>query len=43
MSSWKTEKRLAILKKILTGPDAESVVTEMELAVIENHLETYFD
>ena len=42
MSSWAAEKRLAILKKILTGPDDGSAVTEMEVAVIENQLETYF-
>jgi hypothetical protein len=42
MSSWAPEKRLAILKKILIGPEGESAVTEMELAVIENKLETYF-
>ena len=43
MSSWAPEKRLAILKKILTRPDlGESAVTEMELAVIENKLEMYF-
>ena len=43
MSSWEPDKRLAILKKIFTRPDGKSVVTEMELAVIENKLETYFD
>jgi hypothetical protein len=42
MSSWAPDKRLAILKKILTGPEGESTVSEMELAVIENKLETYF-
>ncbi|KIM47074.1 hypothetical protein M413DRAFT_23358 [Hebeloma cylindrosporum] len=42
MSLWAPKKRLATLKKILTGPEGESVATEMELAVIENHLETYF-
>jgi len=42
MSSWAPEKRLAILKKILTAPEGESAVTEMELAVIENKLEAYF-
>lgn len=42
MSLWAPEKRLATLKKILTGPEGESVVTEMVVAVIENNLETYF-
>ena len=42
MSSWTLEKRLSILKKILTGPEGKSTVSEMELAVIENNLETYF-
>ena len=43
MLSWAPEKRVAILKKILTAPDSgKSAVTEMELAVIENKLEMYF-
>jgi len=44
MSSWAADKKVAVLKKILgTGLDGEaSSVTEMELAVIENQLETYF-
>jgi hypothetical protein len=42
MSSWAPEKRLAILKKILTGPEGESAATQMEVAVIENQLEIYF-
>ena len=42
MSSWVPDKRHAILKKILIGPKGENAVSEMELAVIENELETYF-
>ena len=42
MSSWAPEKRLAILKKILTASEGKSAATEMEVAVIENKLETYF-
>ena len=42
VSSWAPEKRLAILKKIFTAPEGESTATEMEVAVIENELETYF-
>jgi hypothetical protein len=42
MSSWAPDKRLAVLKKMLTAPEGKSAATEMELAVIENKLETYF-
>ena len=42
VSSWAPEKRLVVLKKILTGPEGGSAVTEMELAVIENKLAMYF-
>jgi len=43
LSSWAADKRLAVLKKILgTGLDGDASVTEMELAVIENHLEMCF-
>ena len=44
ISSWAPEKRHDILKKILTGSKGGGRVTatEMEIAVIENKLETYF-
>ncbi|KIM35254.1 hypothetical protein M413DRAFT_79558, partial [Hebeloma cylindrosporum] len=41
LSKWDPEEKAKLLKKILAGPEGKGA-TEMEIAVIQNHLGRYF-